>query len=128
MLLSTPLLTALALWLGTVILYSSRFLRACVQGRVRYIARPPWRRPRVLFSQWNPPPYNNPTFINAFVQSFTSFAINLDPNIKVDPTTITPRWNPYVFSNTEMLFNRTAAGVPVVRPFTTSNELLLRCQ
>ncbi|KAJ7238000.1 Alpha/Beta hydrolase protein [Mycena rebaudengoi] len=80
------------------------------------------------FPTGNPPPFNNPTFVNAFAQSFTSFVINLDPNIKVDPTTITPRWNPFVFGNTEMLFNKTEAGVPVVRPITTSNDLLLRCQ
>ncbi|KAJ7238020.1 Alpha/Beta hydrolase protein [Mycena rebaudengoi] len=74
------------------------------------------------------PPFNNPAFINAFAQSFTSFIINLDPNIKVDPTTITPRWDPFVFGNTEMLFNKTEAGAPVVQPITTSNDLLLRCQ
>ncbi|KAF7359803.1 COesterase domain-containing protein [Mycena venus] len=38
----------------------------------------------------SPPPFNNAAFIDAFAQSFTSFIINLDPNIKVDPTTITP--------------------------------------
>ncbi|KAJ7234481.1 alpha beta-hydrolase [Mycena rebaudengoi] len=80
------------------------------------------------FPMGNPPPFNNPSFVNAFAQSFTSFVINLDPNIKVDPTTITPRWNPFAFGNTEMLFNKTEAGVPVVRPITTSNDLLRRCQ
>ncbi|KAJ7503355.1 alpha beta-hydrolase [Mycena galericulata] len=73
------------------------------------------------------PPYNNTAFINAFAQSFTSFIINLDPNIKVDPTTITPKWNLYEIGNTEMLFNETAAGQPDVRPITTSNALLERC-
>ncbi|KAJ7227700.1 Alpha/Beta hydrolase protein [Mycena rebaudengoi] len=80
------------------------------------------------FPTGNPPPFNNPSFVNAFAQSFTSFVINLDPNIKVDPTTITPRWNPFAFGNTEMLFNKTEAGVPVVRPIPTSNDLFLRCQ
>ncbi|KAJ7216264.1 Alpha/Beta hydrolase protein, partial [Mycena rebaudengoi] len=80
------------------------------------------------FPNGNPPPFNNPTFINAFAQSFTSFIINLDPNVKVDPTMISPRWSPFALGNTEVLFNKTEAGVPVVRPITTSNDLLLRCQ
>ncbi|KAJ7255586.1 Alpha/Beta hydrolase protein [Mycena rebaudengoi] len=80
------------------------------------------------FPAGNAPPFNNPAFINAFAQSFTSFIINLDPNIKVDPTTITPRWDPFVFGSTQMLFNKTEAGAPVVQPITTSNDLLLRCQ
>ncbi|KAJ7470963.1 alpha beta-hydrolase [Mycena latifolia] len=74
------------------------------------------------------PAFNNTAFINAFAQSFTSFIINLDPNIKVDPTTITPQWDTFDINNTEMLFNRTAAGVPVVQPIATSDALLERCQ
>jgi len=75
------------------------------------------------------PPFNNAQFIDAFAQSFTSFIINLDPNIKVDSTTITPHWNKFDVGNTEMLFNRTAAapGTPVVQPITTSSTLLERC-
>ncbi|KAJ7237934.1 Alpha/Beta hydrolase protein, partial [Mycena rebaudengoi] len=80
------------------------------------------------FPNGTPPPFNNPTFINAFAQSFTSFIINLDPNIKVDPTTITPRWSPFIIGNTEMLFNKTEAGEPVVQPITTSTDLLQRCR
>ncbi|KAF8168680.1 Alpha/Beta hydrolase protein [Mycena galopus ATCC 62051] len=72
------------------------------------------------------PPFNNTQFIDAFAQSFTSFIINLDPNDKVDPTTITPHWNTFDISHTEMLFNMTA-GVPVVHPITTSDALLERC-
>ncbi|KAF7335451.1 Carboxylic ester hydrolase [Mycena venus] len=74
------------------------------------------------------PPFNNTIFINAFTQSFTSFIINLDPNLKVDPTTITPEWNLYNIEHTEMLFNKTADGVPVVEPIITSNALLERCR
>ncbi|KAJ7149815.1 Alpha/Beta hydrolase protein [Mycena crocata] len=73
------------------------------------------------------PPFNNTAFINAFAQAFTSFAISLDPNVKVDPATITPHWNVWDNRNTEMLFNRTEAGQPVVHPITTSNALLGRC-
>ncbi|KAJ7692101.1 Alpha/Beta hydrolase protein [Mycena rosella] len=63
------------------------------------------------------PPFNNTVFINAFAQSFTSFAISLDPN-----------WSLFDVGNTEMLFNETAAGAPDVRPITTSNALLERCR
>ncbi|KAJ6568772.1 Alpha/Beta hydrolase protein, partial [Mycena capillaripes] len=73
------------------------------------------------------PPFNNADFINAFAQSFTSFIINLDPNIKVS-NTITPHWNMFNDDHTEMLFNMTAAGAPVVRQITTSNALLNRCR
>ncbi|KAJ7319041.1 Alpha/Beta hydrolase protein [Mycena albidolilacea] len=73
------------------------------------------------------PPFNNTDFINAFTQSFTSFIINLDPNIKVS-NTITPHWNMFNDDHTEMLFNMTAAGAPVVRQITTSNALLNRCR
>ncbi|KAF7375433.1 COesterase domain-containing protein [Mycena sanguinolenta] len=73
------------------------------------------------------PPFNNTAFIDAFAQSFTSFIINQDPNIKVDPNTITPHWNIFDIHNTEMLFNKTADNEPVVHAITTSNDLLERC-
>ncbi|KAF7338706.1 COesterase domain-containing protein [Mycena sanguinolenta] len=74
------------------------------------------------------PPFNNIAFIDAFAQSFTSFIINQDPNIKVDPTTITPQWNTFDILHTEMLFNKTAdTNEPVVHAITTSNALLERC-
>ncbi|KAJ7935829.1 alpha beta-hydrolase [Mycena leptocephala] len=77
----------------------------------------------------NIPPFNNAAFIDAFAQSFTSFIVNLDPNVKVDPTTITPYWNTFnIIQHTEMLFNQTAVdGLPVVKPVTTSDALLERC-
>lgn len=73
------------------------------------------------------PPFDNTEFIDAFAQSFTSFVISLDPNIKVDTTTITPEWNVWAVGNTEMLFNRTDAGDPEVHAVQTSNSLLERC-
>ncbi|KAF8193189.1 Alpha/Beta hydrolase protein [Mycena galopus ATCC 62051] len=80
------------------------------------------------FPSLSAPPFNNAAFINAFAQSFTSFIINLDPNIKVDPTTITPHWNKFDVGDTEMLFNQTAVdGLPVVQPIETSLGLLERC-
>ncbi|KAJ7624940.1 Alpha/Beta hydrolase protein [Roridomyces roridus] len=73
------------------------------------------------------PPVNNMAFINAFAQTFTSFIINLDPNIKVSDTII-PRWDKYNVGNTEMLFNMTEAGRPDVRSFNTDEAFLRRCQ
>ncbi|KAJ7692098.1 Alpha/Beta hydrolase protein [Mycena rosella] len=49
--------------------------------------------------------FNNTAFVNAFAQLFTSFAISLDPNVKIDPTTITPEWNKWDVRQVEMLFN-----------------------
>ncbi|KAJ7917673.1 Alpha/Beta hydrolase protein [Mycena leptocephala] len=74
------------------------------------------------------PPFNNTKFIDAFAQSFTSFIVNLNPNIKIDPTTITPHWNKFDIRNTEMLFNKTPAGEPVVRPIQATNALVQRCR
>ncbi|KAJ7462907.1 hypothetical protein FB451DRAFT_1562362 [Mycena latifolia] len=54
-------------------------------------------------------------------------AISLDPNIQVDSTTITPPWRKWSFGQTEMLFNKTDADVPDVRPVRTSDALLERC-
>ncbi|CAK5266644.1 unnamed protein product [Mycena citricolor] len=76
----------------------------------------------------NPPPYQNTQFINAFAQSFTSFIVNLDPNQKINANTLTPQWNQYDVDQTEMLFNRTEAGVPVVRAFNTDPLLDARCR
>ncbi|KAG6882800.1 hypothetical protein C0993_009055 [Termitomyces sp. T159_Od127] len=52
--------------------------------------------------------------------------MSLDPNIKPE-TTITPQWNIWAEGSTEMIFNKTVAGTPVVEPITTSNSLLQRC-
>ncbi|KAJ7315428.1 Alpha/Beta hydrolase protein [Mycena albidolilacea] len=72
------------------------------------------------------PPFQNTDFINAFAQTFTSFALSLDPNVKVSQT-ITPPWAKWNVGNTEMNFNQTN-GVPVIRPVTTDAALLERCR
>ena len=56
-----------------------------------------------------------------------AFAMYSNVNIKYDPTNITPYWNEYVIGQTEMLFNRTEAYVPVVQPVTTDPTLVARC-
>ncbi|KAJ7716032.1 Alpha/Beta hydrolase protein [Mycena olivaceomarginata] len=74
------------------------------------------------------PLFKNTSFINAFAQSFMSFGISLNPNVKIDPTTITPPWQKWEGRHMEMLFNSTAAGLPLVEPMETSDALLERCQ
>ncbi|KAJ7649060.1 alpha beta-hydrolase [Mycena polygramma] len=74
------------------------------------------------------PIFNNTAFIDAFAQSFISFAISLDPNIKLDPRTITPKWSRWSAGKTEMLFNKTDTNLPLVRAVRTSDALLKRCQ
>ncbi|KAJ7505620.1 Alpha/Beta hydrolase protein [Mycena galericulata] len=81
-----------------------------------------------LIGSFFSPIFNNTAFVDAFAQSFTSFAISLDPNVKVDPTTITPKWNTWDIGRTEMLFNKTDSGEPVVKAITTSDAFLERCQ
>ncbi|KAJ7819092.1 hypothetical protein B0H14DRAFT_3473392 [Mycena olivaceomarginata] len=44
--------------------------------------------------------------------SFMSFGVSISPNVKIDPTTITPPWKKWEARHTEMLFNSTAAGLP----------------
>ncbi|KAJ7627839.1 Alpha/Beta hydrolase protein [Mycena polygramma] len=74
------------------------------------------------------PIFNNTAFIDAFAQSFISFAISLDPNIKLDPSTITPKWSRWNAGKTEMLFNKTDTDLPLVWAARTSDALLKRCQ
>ena len=56
-----------------------------------------------------------------------SVAKYYDVNIKFDPSNITPHWDEYNMGKTEMLFNRTEAGAPVVTPITTDSTLVERC-
>ncbi|KAJ7093722.1 Alpha/Beta hydrolase protein [Mycena epipterygia] len=61
------------------------------------------------------PIFNNTAFINAFAQSFTSFAIYLNPNSKIS-NTITPKWNTWSVGDTDMLFNQSDNNLPIVTP------------
>ncbi|KAJ7149172.1 hypothetical protein C8R43DRAFT_888256, partial [Mycena crocata] len=70
----------------------------------------------------------SPALIDAFAQSFTSFAISLDPNVKVDPASITPTWNRWRVGESEMVFNVTEAGSPAVNLVKTDEAVLKRCQ
>ncbi|KAJ7695589.1 Alpha/Beta hydrolase protein [Mycena olivaceomarginata] len=68
-------------------------------------------------------PYYFPSIVTPF---FMSFGISLNPNVKIDPTTITPPWQKWEGRHMEMLFNSTAAGLPLVEPMETSDALLER--
>ncbi|KAF8918598.1 Alpha/Beta hydrolase protein [Mucidula mucida] len=74
------------------------------------------------------PGFSNTDFIKAFSESFTAFVSSQDPKDTFEPT-ITPAWDPYTFngSKTEMLFNRTEGGEPVVQEFSTPSSFLERC-
>ncbi|KAF7341805.1 Urea carboxylase [Mycena sanguinolenta] len=72
------------------------------------------------------PLFDNTSFIDAFAQSFTSFAISLDPNAEVDPTTITSDWRSWDHAKTEMVFNLTEFNTSAVDPQHTSSTLVKR--
>ncbi|KAK7044580.1 carboxylic ester hydrolase [Favolaschia claudopus] len=72
--------------------------------------------------------FNNTAFVNAFAQSFTSFAVNLDPNVKLSPT-ITPVWKKWSRSfETEMVFNKTENDKPAIASANLSSTFLERCE
>ncbi|EIN14592.1 alpha/beta-hydrolase [Punctularia strigosozonata HHB-11173 SS5] len=74
-----------------------------------------------------PPPFNNSDFLTAFSQSFMSLTRFLDTNVKFTPD-IKPDWPVFANGTTEMLFNKTEAGEPLVQTITTSPALLGRCR
>ncbi|KAJ7039594.1 Alpha/Beta hydrolase protein [Mycena alexandri] len=72
--------------------------------------------------------FNNTGFINAFTQGFLSFAVNLDPNVKLRPS-ITPLWQKWSpAAETEMVFNKTERDAPHIAATTTSRALQSRCE
>ncbi|KJA16236.1 hypothetical protein HYPSUDRAFT_147970 [Hypholoma sublateritium FD-334 SS-4] len=72
------------------------------------------------------PSFADPGFDKAFPDVFLDFALALNPNVKLDPTNVTPLWKPWDGSN-EMLFNKTEANAADIRLISTSSALLERC-
>ncbi|KAJ6609463.1 Alpha/Beta hydrolase protein [Mycena sp. CBHHK59/15] len=73
--------------------------------------------------------FNNTDFMRAFTQSFLAFAISGDPNAKFDKTNITPAWRKWSTSaEVEMVFNKTEADAPLIKPASTPGALMRRCQ
>ncbi|KAF8630785.1 hypothetical protein AX15_002716 [Amanita polypyramis BW_CC] len=70
--------------------------------------------------------FPNKSFVDAFGEAFTDFAFSLDPNIKVDPMNITPRWDRW-HGKFEMLFNKTETDTPLLKEFVSSAAVLERC-
>ncbi|KAJ7664862.1 Alpha/Beta hydrolase protein [Mycena rosella] len=57
--------------------------------------------------------FNNTMFRNTFSQGFLSFAAHLNPNAKLVPS-ITPAWQKWSDAQTEMVFNKTEGGAPLI--------------
>ncbi|KAG0695327.1 Alpha/Beta hydrolase protein [Suillus ampliporus] len=71
--------------------------------------------------------YNNSQFKTAFSNSFMAMAMYETPNDRYTPGDITPSWNSWRNDSTEMMFNKTSAGVPDVYTFKTDIAVLERC-
>ncbi|KAJ7149255.1 Alpha/Beta hydrolase protein [Mycena crocata] len=131
--LGTPLFQETAL-MGEVIFICPTYLLLPAFGARAFKAEfaiPPGQHANDLpyyYPSTTTPPFNNQPFIDAFAQSFTSFAISMDPNKKVNDSTITPPWRRWDLDHTEILFNKTDDGLPVVKPIKTDEALLERCR
>ncbi|KAJ8496644.1 hypothetical protein ONZ45_g12373 [Pleurotus djamor] len=79
------------------------------------------------FPDFQPPTFDNPTFISSFAQTFISFIRKQDPNFKFDPTNITPRWPRYRVSEGGVVFNRTEDAQPDIRFRKVDSAFLERC-
>ncbi|KAG7095877.1 hypothetical protein E1B28_006567 [Marasmius oreades] len=71
--------------------------------------------------------FNDTSFIDAFAQSFVSFACHLDPNVNMTESIITPQWDAYLPGNVEMVFNKTLDSKPDIHPGASDSGLLERC-
>ena len=70
------------------------------------------------------PSFNNATFIKSFAGAFFDMAKS---GRKSDPANITPQWPLWSrHDQQEMLFNRTDAGLVVIRKFPTNESLVER--
>ncbi|KAE9392202.1 alpha/beta-hydrolase [Gymnopus androsaceus JB14] len=74
------------------------------------------------------PLYNNAEFIKALTTSFTNFVITLDPNDNA--STLAPFWHRWNSESelSEISFNATESGAPLVQRVVTDPGLLERCR
>ena len=73
------------------------------------------------------PRFNNSEFIDNSSQSFLNSVITMDPSIKWDLSNTLPQWPQWIEEDAvEMLFNRTAMDVPILK--RTSARLQNRCE
>ncbi|EPT00684.1 hypothetical protein FOMPIDRAFT_150510 [Fomitopsis schrenkii] len=79
------------------------------------------------FPTARPPAFNNSQLLTSFSQSFLSVARSLNPNDKFLED-LKPAWPVWENDTTEMFFNVTASGDPVVKTTTTDPALLERCE
>lgn len=87
------------------------------------------------FISHGPPRFTHPSFTTSFSESFLSFVVSQEPNIKISApggNNITPRWPKFAgeerFAGQEMVFNRTVAGEPDIRAVGTDKGLAERCR
>ncbi|KAJ7766525.1 alpha/beta-hydrolase [Mycena maculata] len=74
-----------------------------------------------------PPTFTNPAFLEAYRQSFLSTTISLNPNAHSE-SSLLPAWQSWSTNETEMLFNKTESGAPVVKPLGSDAMVLQRCE
>lgn len=63
--------------------------------------------------------FSNADFDKAFPEFYRIFVMSLDPNVKSDPFTITPRWDVSAVGSVEVLFNKTETDLPVIHSIHT---------
>ncbi|KAF9255238.1 alpha/beta-hydrolase [Marasmius fiardii PR-910] len=71
--------------------------------------------------------FNDTDFIEAFAQSFMSFACHLNPDVNMTASIITPHWDAYQPNDVEMVFNKTLDNKPDIKSGTSNPGVLERC-
>ncbi|KAL0579413.1 hypothetical protein V5O48_002584 [Marasmius crinis-equi] len=71
--------------------------------------------------------YDNVDFQKTFAESFLSFVISQDPNVKVEPSSILPQWKKFSDGQSEMVFNITN-NAPDIHSAAVDQALLNRCK
>lgn len=75
------------------------------------------------------PTFNNPQFRASFAGAFMSIVRSSDPNVHPPvKDVITPHWKSFNDGRTQMLFNMTESGQPVITPIASDPALLQRCE
>lgn len=78
--------------------------------------------------------FNHPSFLTSFPESYLSFVISQDPNVKLSQGDIKPPWSKFGYgggerlAGREMMFNRTEAGELDITEVATDGGLAERCR
>jgi hypothetical protein len=57
-----------------------------------------------------------------------TFAVSLDPNDKINSSSVLPQWDQWTDSHTELVFNVTETGQTNLSTITTDEAVLDRCR